>query len=158
MRIAGLSFETAFVPSPFLTAVRAGLMVLLATAAANLPAQERNARVYGVVSDKSGALIPGIDVSLTNRDTGVRTILVTNSVGVYNAPKLVTGPYLLEAELAGFKKLSRSGIEFLPGDVVEINITLEVGNVNDVVNVTEQAPLVNTTSGTNRTSLETEID
>src|SRR5688572_18985431 len=104
--ISRLSFGRFFVSG----VLRAGLVILLAVAAANLHAQERNARVYGVVSDKTGAVIVGIKISLTNTDTGVKTVLETNNAGAYNAPKLVTGPYLIEAEAPGFKKLSRSGI------------------------------------------------
>src|SRR3989442_602334 len=142
-RISGLLFGRFFVSGvPFPIVLRAGLVILLAASGANLRGQERNARVYGVVSDKTGAVIPGINISLTNMDTGVKTVLVSNDAGVYNAPKLVTGPYLIETELAGFKKFRRSGIRLLPGDVVEVNIALEVGDVNDVVSVTAQAPLV----------------
>ena len=119
--------------------------------------QESLGRIYGVARDSSGATVPGVSVILTQADTGVKRILVTNDVGHYSATKLATGPYMVEGELAGFKKFVQTGIRLLPGDHLEVNVTLEVGNVAETVTVNADAPLVNTSSGTNKFSLDTQF-
>ena len=63
----------------------------------------------------------------------------------------------MEAELTGFKKFRRSEIVLATGDVLEINLVMEVGQISDIVTVTERSPLVNTTTGANKTTLETEL-
>ena len=120
-------------------------------------AQERTARVYGVVRDNTGGLIPAATVVLSQTETGFKTELMSSEIGVYNAPRLVPGTYTLEVEQAGFKKFVRTGLMLLPGDVVEINISLQLGERTDVITVTEQTPLVNTTTGTSRSTLEAAI-
>ncbi len=137
--------------------VSATVVVLVAAWVGPSFAQERMARVYGVIRDNTGGVIPGATVVLVQTQTGLKTELITNEAGVYNAPKLVTGPYTLEVEQAGFKKYVRTGMVLVPGDVVEAGISLEVGARSDVVTVTEQAPLVNLTTGTSRTTFETEL-
>src|SRR5438876_2022950 len=137
--------------------VSATVVVLVAAWVVPSFAQERMARVYGVIRDNTGGVIPGATVVLVQTQTGLKTELITNEAGVYNAPKLVTGPYTLEVEQAGFKKYVRTGMVLVPGDVVEAGISLEVGARSDVVTVTEQAPLVNLTTGTSRTTFETEL-
>ncbi len=131
--------------------------LLLVAAATPMRAQERTARVYGLVTDASGLVVPGVNVVLTNTATGVTREAVSNAEGIYNAPKLEPGPYLLSAELPGFKKFVRRGINLLPGDTVEANIRLEIGEITDIVSVTEQAPMVERATGAFRSSLEAKI-
>ena len=143
--------------SKTIAAVPVALLLVCMGIADSLQAQERTARVYGVVKDNTGAVIPGATVVVTHADKGVKTVLVTNDAGIFNAPKLVTGTYQVDAELTGFKKFQRTGMLLLPGDAVEVNINLEIGQLSEVVTVTEQTPLVNTSSGTSKMSLETAL-
>src|SRR5262249_3105860 len=85
--------------------------VLLAAVWGDLSvAQERTVRVYGVVRDNTGGLIPAATVVLSQAETGFKTELMTSEIGVYNAPRLVPGTYTLEVEQSGFKKFVRTGL------------------------------------------------
>ncbi|NWG14340.1 MAG: TonB-dependent receptor [Acidobacteria bacterium] len=132
-------------------------LLFCAVLAATLPAQERTGRIYGRVLDASGAAVPGATIVLTNTATGIKRTVLSSEIGLYNAPKLDTGPYQIEAEMSGFKKYIRSGISLLPGEVLEIDLPLEVGQISEMVTVTGQAPLVNTTTGGMSMSLETSL-
>ena len=131
--------------------------VLLLVAGSTLYAQELTGRIYGTVRDNAGGITPGVTVVVTHVPTGTRRQLVTNDAGIYNGSKLEPGQYTVEAELTGFKKFRRSEIVLATGDVLEINIVMEVGQISDIVTVTERSPLVNTTTGANKTTLETEL-
>ena len=74
-------------------------------------AQEFRGSITGTVSDKSAAVLPGVTVTATNVDTGIATTAVTNADGGYLLPFLTPGQYSVTAELMGFKKLVREGVE-----------------------------------------------
>ncbi|MFB3902396.1 MAG: carboxypeptidase regulatory-like domain-containing protein [Acidobacteriota bacterium] len=133
------------------------LIAALLLWAGGLYGQERTARIYGKVTDATGGVVPGAQVVLTNTETGVRTTLLTSDTGMYNAPRVFTGPYQIEAEMTGFKKFVRAGLLLLPGDTLEINIPLQVGEVSDVITVQEQSPLVDTSTGVTKDSLELKL-
>ena len=121
--------------------------VLLA-AGAPVWAQTAQARITGRVLDPAGAVIPGVEVTATNVDTGVPTRVRSNEAGIYVLPFLQPGQYNLSATAAGFKKYERQGIVLETAEVVEIDLKLEVGNVTDVVEVRAEAPLLESASST----------
>jgi Carboxypeptidase regulatory-like domain/TonB dependent receptor len=127
------------------TVVRIGLAVwlLLALAAGRALAQSQavNGTIEGVVTDQSGAALPGVNVTVSNLDTGDTRVVVTNSSGVYRAPLLPLGRYQVSAELQGFKKFEQQGLTVSAGQSVVVNVTLSVGNVNEVVIVTGESPI-----------------
>ncbi len=108
-------------------------------------AQVSTGRISGTVSDETGALIPGVDITATNVDTGRTRSLVSDDEGRYVAPNLSLGAYEVEASLAGFQTAVRSGIQLSVGREVVVNITLRVGEISERVTVTGDAPLVETT-------------
>jgi hypothetical protein len=126
-----------------------GLWVLaaLALAAAGLPAavhaqsQAINGTVEGLVSDTSGAVLPGVTVTVTNTGTGLTRSFVTDERGEYRAPLLPLGGYVVRAELPGFKTVERSGVTLSAGQTAVVNLQLEVGGVQEVVSVTGAAPV-----------------
>jgi hypothetical protein len=120
-----------------------GVWVLLAVAAGRALAQSQavNGTIEGVVTDQSGATLPGVNVTVSNIDTGDTRVVVTNSSGVYRAPLLPLGRYQVSAELQGFKKFERQGLTVSAGQSVVVNVTLSVGNVNEVVTVTGESPV-----------------
>ncbi|MEK7407446.1 MAG: carboxypeptidase-like regulatory domain-containing protein, partial [Acidobacteriota bacterium] len=119
------------------------VMVLLALAA-TCPAQEARGSILGRVSDPSGAVIPGASIKITNTATGVSTPAATNEQGNYLAPYLIPGPYRIEAESRGFKRVVRDGIELRVNDRLEVNLTLEVGDVAEQVTVVADTPMLET--------------
>jgi hypothetical protein len=123
-------------------------------AAGTTAAQERTGTIHGRVVDSSGGVLIGATVTLTDVLTGTRRELLTNDEGSYSAPKLPTGTYTVEAQLAGFKKFQRPNVVLGAGAVAEIDVTLTVGDSSETVEVTAAAPMVNTSSGAMRTSID----
>ncbi len=109
-------------------------------------AQEARGTITGRVMDASGAVIPEAAVQVINKAMGTRLTLRTNEAGLYQAPYLIPGIYQINVEASGFKKFIRDGIELRVNDRLEVDVTLEVGNPEQSVTVTEEAPLLNTTS------------
>lgn len=126
--------------------MRRFLLALLLSAAAVWPAAAQstaiNGSIEGVISDESGAVLPGVTVTVTNLDTGDTRVVVTNESGLYRAPLLPLGRYKVEAELQGFKKLEQTGINVSAGQTAVISIKLGVGAVTETISVTADAPLV----------------
>ena len=114
--------------------------------AAALVAQEPRGTIIGQVTDASNAAVPGAGVRATNIDTGVAVRAATNSQGIYEIPFLIPGPYRVEAEHAGFKSWAQPRVDLRMEDSLRIDIRLELGNVAEVINVTAEAPLVDSTS------------
>ena len=125
------------------------ICVMLALAAASLTASAQDFRgaITGRVLDSSGGRMPGVTVTATNTDTNVTSSSVTNGEGDYSILFLTPGPYAVTAELSGFKKVSRPGIQVSIGDKLEVNMTLEVGRMEETVSVTAESPVL-ATSGT----------
>ena len=111
-----------------------------------LAAQEARGTLLGRVTDSSDALIVGAKVEILNLETGVRFTSTTNRTGDYIFPLLVPGTYSVTAEHPGFKTYTRSGIAVRVNDQVAINMTLEVGQASQTVEVKADSPLLDTSS------------
>jgi hypothetical protein len=109
-------------------------------------AQGTGGRILGRVADPSGAVLAGVKVTATNEATGVTRDTVTNDSGDYGFPQVPIGTYTLKFDLTGFKTNERKGIQVELNQVVTFNSTLEIGETKEVVEVTSEAPLVDTTS------------
>src|SRR5215471_14195774 len=123
--------------------------VLLACAAeiSLLRAQGTNtALVRGTVADSSGASIPGAIVTMTNDGTGVVDKATTDRLGRYIFEVLKPASYTARVEATGFKTTERKNIVLRVGDQTDINFTLQVGSVTQLVEVKSAAPLLNTVS------------
>jgi hypothetical protein len=118
------------------------LIALLFTLALN--AQEYRGAINGRVTDPSGATISGAKVQVKNTETGVATDATTNDEGNYQAPFLLPGNYSVTAEHAGFKTASRKDIRVGTGVQVTIDFSLEVGVTTETVNVSGEAPMIET--------------
>jgi hypothetical protein len=123
--------------------VLAGVFLSLSIAAvAFAQGQAINGTIEGTVTDPSGAVLPGVTVTVTSVDTGEMRVIVTNESGVYRAPLLPLGAYRVSAELQGFRKYEQSGISLSAGQVAVIDVRLGVGAVTEVVSVTADSPIV----------------
>src|SRR5215470_16648230 len=109
-------------------------------------AQVTTATIAGVVQDSSGAVIPGVLVTVKNLDTGITRTATTDEGGRYTVPDLTLGNYEAEAQLAGFQTEVRSGISLTVGRSAVVNFALKVGQLSDKVTITEEAPLVESTT------------
>jgi len=111
-------------------------------------------RILGTVTDQSGGVISGATVTVIDTERGVTRTLTTDDAGAYNAPNLTAGNYTVRVEAKGFKKLERQGIGIEIGKEVRIDLTVQPGEQNQTVTVTESVPLVETTNATQGGTLE----
>ncbi len=111
-----------------------------------LLAQGTGGRILGRVSDSSGAVLAGVTVTLTNEATGVGSNATTNSNGEYGFPQVPVGTFRMEFDLEGFKTNVQRGVNVDLNQVVTANSILQVGATKETVEVTSEAPLVDTTS------------
>ena len=109
-------------------------------------AQGTNGRILGRVADPSGAVVADVKVSLVNEGTNVSRDALTNAGGDYDFVEVPVGTYRLEFDLSGFKKNIRRGVALDINQVITLNMTMQVGATHEVVDVTSEAPLVETTS------------
>src|SRR5215467_14183193 len=123
--------------------VFAGLMVLALSA----DAQEAG-QIVGVVRDTTGGAVAGVVVKATESGTGFATSVVTGSEGQYILPSLRPTTYVLTAEITGFRRFSQAGVELQANESITLNISLEVGQVTETINVSGQAVHVDTSTST----------
>src|SRR5688572_13650662 len=93
----------------------------------NVWAQGGTAQISGTAGDSSGAVLPGVEITATQTDTGVARSTITNETGNYVLTNLALGPYRLEATLPGFRTFAQTGIVLQINSSPLINIVLEVG-------------------------------
>src|SRR6059058_533734 len=105
---------------------------------------QSTAEVSGAVKDQTGAVLPGVEVTATQTDTGFKRTAVTNETGSYLLTNLPIGPYRLEAGLPGFRTYAQTGIVLQVNTSPVINPVLEVGQVTEQVEVQANATLVET--------------
>src|SRR5947209_2991391 len=123
--------------------LRLALVILLFASTGNLWAQA-TAQISGTAKDQSGAVLPGVEIRATQAETGVARTAVTNETGSYVLPNLPIGPYKLEASLPGFRTFVQTGIVLQVNSSPTVNVTLEVGQVSEQVEVQANAALVET--------------
>jgi hypothetical protein len=118
---------------------------LVCTLAAVPPAlAQYNAGFEGLVSDASGAVIPEVKVVARNTATGVEYPATSNSAGVYHITDLPQGTYKITAEKTGFTTAQTDELDLHTEELKGVNLTLAVGSVKQTVNVSDNAPLINT--------------
>ena len=105
-----------------------------------------NSQVQGTVHDATGAVLPGVTITMTQTTTGLVRTAVSGTDGGYVLPALPPGPYRLEATLQGFKSYVQSGIVLEVGVNPRIVVTMELGAVAETVSVEANSPLVETQS------------
>jgi hypothetical protein len=124
------------------------ILVLLLPLAVISLAQQGTGGIFGTVTDPSGAPIVGAPVAVTNVATNVTTKAATGERGDYIFPRLPVGDYSVSAGQPGFKSLVRSGVVLQVDQRAEVNLQLSLGDVGEKIEVTGDAPLVNTTNAT----------
>ncbi|MDZ7638819.1 MAG: carboxypeptidase regulatory-like domain-containing protein [Bryobacterales bacterium] len=111
-----------------------------------LVAQVATGSLAGTVMDPNGASVPEADITLVSAVTGAKLVARTNQVGLYVLPTVPVSVYTLTVEKAGFKRLSQSNIEVRIAQRIDLNLTLEIGDVQQIVTVTAEAPLLETST------------
>ena len=123
------------------TAVATCVMLLCAVSA---HAQFDSAQISGVVQDGTGAVLPGVNVTLTNVGTRIERETVTNEAGLYTFPNVPVGEYRITAALSGFKSITKSGVQVNAGLNIRVDVSLEVGQLSETIQVEAATTLVDT--------------
>ncbi len=125
---------------------RVWLVLALALACAPAAHAQTVAELSGTVVDSSGAALPGVEVTVTQTDTGMTRFVVTNGSGGYVFTNLPVGPYKVTAKLSGFSTFEQTGIVLAVGDTRALRIALKVGGMSETITVQADANLVQTQS------------
>ncbi len=123
-----------------------GLLLSALIVPASASAQAVTGTIIGRVTDTSGAVVPGVTVTLTNTGTKLTRVVTTDQDGEYSAPSLPTGTYTVTAEISGFKTVTMSDVELGVDQRVRIDLKLEVGALAESVTIAAESPLVQTSS------------
>lgn len=110
--------------------------------------QASTAKIAGEVTDSSGSVVINANIVIINTATNIRREVVTNDSGVYSAPSLSPGTYIVKVSATGFKTEIRNQVTLSVGQNLELNITLTVGNVSQQIVVDDAPPQVDLTSST----------
>ncbi|MGA7320550.1 MAG: carboxypeptidase-like regulatory domain-containing protein, partial [Candidatus Sulfotelmatobacter sp.] len=111
-----------------------------------LSAQGASGRIVGRVADPTGAVLAGAKITLVNEATAISRDALTNDSGDYTFVNVVPGTYTVQFELTGFKKNVQKSVIVDVNQVVTLNSTLQIGGSQETVDVTSEAPQVDTTS------------
>jgi hypothetical protein len=105
---------------------------------------QATAQINGTVRDQTGAVLPGVEITATQTDTGIRRNTITDETGSFILPNLATGPYRVEAALPGFRTFVQTGIVLQVNSSPSINAVMEVGQITEQVEVQANAAQVET--------------
>src|SRR2546423_8100371 len=136
----------------FSASVAGGVCVVVAALAmlgilftpVNAAAQAANGALVGNVRDESGAAVPGATITAIETRTNISRSAVSNETGNYSFNNLASGVYRVEAELVGFTKSAREGVEVDVNTTVRVDISLKIGELSESVMVTGEAPMLQT--------------
>jgi hypothetical protein len=141
-----------FARPPVLLAL--GSLLGLSLLASPAHAQVTTADLVGTIKDTSGGIMPGVIVVLTNEATGVTRSMTTGEGGTYIFTSLQPGRYRLSAEISGFRKVERTGVELQVNQRAQIDLEMAVGLVSETVLIVGDAPLLETQSSVLGTVIE----
>ena len=130
------------------TTKKIGLLALALCMALAGWAQVTTGIISGTVTDSTGAVLPDTKLDIQNQETGISRSAVADSAGHYSVPSLGLGSYKVTAQREGFQGEVRSGIVLTVGREAVVNFQLSVGTVSQTVNVSGEAPLVQTSEAT----------
>ena len=131
------------------------LWMVLVTVGAPAMAQETTGSVSGLIVDAQGLAVPGATVTITGPQ-GARTV-VSDTAGRFTVPFLTPGTYTVRSELQGFKPIERRDVNIRLGQTVELDLKMEVGGLSETVEVTGGSPVIDSTTTTIGTNLDSEL-
>src|ERR1044071_28469 len=120
-------------------------------------AQVNAASLTGLITDTTGAVVPGATITATNIATNVEQTSKSDSSGYFTFPSLPIGVYQIAVEMQGFKKSIRNGVSLQVGQKARRDFSLEIGQVSESVSVTSSAPLLTTQDATTGANFENRI-
>jgi Carboxypeptidase regulatory-like domain/TonB dependent receptor/TonB-dependent Receptor Plug Domain len=134
----------------YITAVIACLAAVCFSLLLSTPssAQVAGATLTGTITDQSKAVLPNVQVTITNADTGITVKVTSDSAGVYSATNLTPGRYDIVMRAKGFQTVKRSGLTLTVGQQLTMNDSMAVGSATETVNVSVEAPTINLSNST----------
>jgi hypothetical protein len=141
---------------PSLAVVLASLVILCCVSPPESSAQAVSGTLFGQVTDSSGAAVPGVRVTVTAPNTGFTRTVTSDSNGEYTAPSVPVGEYTVAAEMSGFKSVSIANVRVGVDQRVRVNVTLELGQMTEAVEIQAEIPIVQTSSSDLSATLEEE--
>lgn len=123
-------------------------LILVFLLAAPVFAQLDTGIISGKVTDPSGAVVPGAQITVTQTNTNIQVTSQSNESGLFRVPSLRPGPYKVTATAAGFKTFTRDGLLLRINETLAVDIVLELGGLTEVVEVTSALPLLETQTST----------
>jgi hypothetical protein len=123
-------------------AITVWLIIIAGGVAAPASAQEQTGAIAGIITDQTGAALPGTTITVVNLATGQSRTVVSLDNGFYRVTALQPSRYTVTAELAGFSTIKRSDVPVNIGSVTDLNLTLRLGNIEESVTVSGESPLI----------------
>ncbi|MGH9382932.1 MAG: carboxypeptidase regulatory-like domain-containing protein [Vicinamibacterales bacterium] len=125
-----------------LSSLLVGLLVIVAVA----EAQQGGSAIRGRITDQQQGVLPGVSIVVTHEESGTIRETITGDDGTFLIPGLVPGPYRLTAELQGFRRLTQQELVLRVGATLQVDLSLQVGGLEENVTVTSEPPQVDLTS------------
>src|SRR5437660_12364044 len=144
VRVDYVSTFVVFRPRPLNAVQIVGGCLAIVLVCSALFSQGSTGRILGSITDQTGAVIPGVAVTIRDVDRGTSRTLITDEAGIYNAPNLLPGTYTLRMERAGFATVERQNIKLEVGQDIRIDVALRPGQQTELVTVQAESPLVET--------------
>ena len=120
--------------------------ILIMAFGLNAMAQVTTGTILGTVRDPSGAVVPGVQIVITESSKGISKTYTTDTSGAFTAPFLIPGTYDVSAEITGFKTQVQTGVILQVDQKARVDFTLEIGSSSETISVESSAPLVRTAS------------
>ncbi len=130
--------------SIYIMAFSLGLLLI----APSLFSQANQGRIMGTITDQSGGVVSGAIVTVLDVERGVSRTLTTDDAGEYNAPNILPGTYSVRAEAKGFQSVQREKILIEVGKEVRVDLTIQPGEQQQTITISEALPMVETTNAT----------
>lgn len=127
---------------------RQSILLMLTFTAPLLWTQEYRATITGRITDAQNAVVPGAKITAIQVSTSAKFETTSSAVGAYTLPFLPPGGYRVLVEAPGFKRYARENLQVSSGERIAVDIQLELGQVTETMNVTAEAPLLETATAT----------
>jgi len=118
------------------------LVLLLGGVSTTANAQSTHGAIVGTLTDATNAVLPGVSVTVVNKDTNISRTVLSSDSGYYEATALLAGTYRVQAEFPGFKTLTRDGVILESRAIVRIDLRMEIGEQTTSIEVAASSPII----------------
>jgi hypothetical protein len=137
--------------------VRIAAALVALVLASPVAAQETRGSIEGIIKDSSGAVLPGVTVEAKGITVGTSATAVTDTSGVYRFPTLAPGRYEVTATLSGFSTAKSEAVNLQLGQVLKVDLSLQMAGVAEAVQVTAESPLIDVKQSTAGQNISSEF-